>query len=101
MLRFLAEHAGLFRITAVLFVVVLAASVAWITLRSRPAGYQPRHGSPLEATTSPWYVPRHAPEYHARHAATVEPGHPAALGQSPDGDLVLTDDTHELAGVAA
>lgn len=102
MLRLLAEHTLLTQAAAGLLALTLALSLAWIVMRSRPAGYQPRHGSKLEATTSPWYTPRHAPEYHARHAA-AEPGPGAALGHAPDGDLQLVDDepTRELAGVAA
>ncbi len=108
-MRFLAEHTLLLRITAALLAVILGLSIAWIGMRSRPAGYQPQHFSPLEAETSPWYTPRHTPEYHAqreqshgRHAAT-EPGPGATLGRAPDGDLQLVDDepTRELVGTAA
>lgn len=103
MLHFLAEHTLLTQAAAGFLALVLALSIAWIVMRSRPAGYRPRHDSPLEAKTSPWYVPQHArEEHHARHAA-AEPGPGTALGQTPDGELQLVGDepTRELIGASA
>ena len=46
MLHFLAAHTVALRVAVALLVVVLALSVTWIGLRSRPTGYQPGRRPP-------------------------------------------------------
>ena len=99
-MTWLAEHETLFKLAFTILVLALGASVLRISLRGERSRYRARHRG-WRWSTARSHEPRHAaPEHHGRHVA-VAPAPSACLGRTPDGDLALTDDTHELAGVAA
>lgn len=104
-MRFLAEHALLFKLLTILLVVGLALLVVWIALpgKPRPVPDTARHRGQRRAWRVRPHTARHAaPTYHPHHAA-VAPAPSAYLGRTPDGELALVDDehTHELIGAAA
>ena len=99
-MTWLAEHELLFQLLTVALVVALIALVVRGPLPGMPRlGKGGRHRGFGRALPVEGHTPRYHRSAHRRPHRTS--GRPAALGRTPDGDLVLTNDAHEPAGVAA